>query len=46
MGESPTLGKFGGKFWKEGGNKKKRERRGKRVGRGKDEEKEKRGNEK
>ena len=30
MGESPTLGKFGGKFWKEGGN----DGRGKMEGRG------------
>ena len=45
MGESPTLGKFGGKFWKEGGKRKKMEgreekRKGNREAREKGEGKE------
>ena len=42
MGESPTLGKFGGKFWKEGGN----DGRGKNGRERGKEEREQRGKEK
>ena len=34
MGESPTLGKFGGKFWKEGGKEEKGKGERKRGGKG------------
>ena len=33
MGESPTLGKCGGKFWKEGGNEEKGRKKEEREGR-------------
>ena len=47
MGESPTLGKFGEKFWKEGGKEKKVKGEGKRGGKGKERQrKEKNGAEK
>ena len=36
MGESPTLGKFGGKFWKEGGKEEKGKGERKRGGKGKE----------